>query len=165
MRYLNFLKISLLVACFAGTLTAAAQSVNRKAIYDALSSGSTAVVDAQLGRLTESRTESRAFKGALLMRKAGLVAVPAKKLALFKQGYKLLESAIAAAPQNPEYRFLRLMIQEHAPRNLGYYKNTSEDSKKVIGGYDRLPTLVQKRVHIYSKQSKALPSSALKRES
>ena len=60
------------------------------------------------------------FTGALLMKKAGFNAPPAIKLHLFKSGHKMLEAAIRNNPENAEFRFLRLIIQEHAPGILGY---------------------------------------------
>lgn len=136
-----------------------AQSVmDRKAIYTALESSKTSLIDAQLN-VIKTNAATGAFEGALLMRKAGTLSVPAKKLATFKEGYKRLEAAISKSPDNAEYRFLRLMIQENAPRSLGYYKNINEDSQIVKSNFRSMAEVVQKSIITYSKRSKSLATA------
>jgi len=83
------------------------QAFQKKGVYEAMESSKISIIDAQIKKVqSSSLDEKTAYEGALLMRKAGLVAVPAKKLSFFKQGHKMLESAIAANRANLEYRFL-----------------------------------------------------------
>ncbi|MBO9617793.1 MAG: hypothetical protein J7539_02050 [Niabella sp.] len=152
-RFLSF--ISILAILLTG-IRATAQS--KTAFYEAFAGKSATAIDAQLRQL-ESYTggaEKQAFAGALEMRKAGLLSIPAKKLSVFKQGHKKLEAAIAASPQNGEFRLLRLMIQENAPKNLGYSKNIAEDSKMVKEQYASLPPAARQSIKNYSKISKSL---------
>src|SRR5207253_3424423 len=102
-----------------------------------------------------------AFEGALLMKKAELANGPGKKLNLFKDGHKKLEAAIKKDDDNAEYRFLRLMIQEHAPKMLGYKEDLQKDSAYIRQSYKKLPAEVQEAIINYSKTSKILRSDDL----
>ena len=94
--------------------------------------------------------------GAMLMKKAGLGGNPANKLKLFRQGHKMLETAIGKDPENAEYRFLRLMIQEHAPGMLNYKYNMEKDCEFIRKSYQFLPGEVQQAIADYNKNSKVL---------
>ena len=48
------------------------------------------------------------------------------------------------------------MVQENAPRSLGYYKTISQDSKFVKDSFKNLPAATQNSVVSYSKKSKSL---------
>ncbi|ANH82691.1 hypothetical protein A8C56_18440 [Niabella ginsenosidivorans] len=131
---------------------------SKSAFYEAMAGNSAKAIDAQLSRLDSyaSGNEKLALEGALEMRKAGLLSIPAKKLSTFKQGHKKLEAAIASAPRNGEFRFLRLMIQENAPRSMGYSKNIGEDSKLIREQFASLPAETRQSIKNYSKKSKSL---------
>lgn len=152
------LKIALLISILIASQVVFGQSsIDKTSFFSAMASSNTRLMDAQLNTLKGfSGNEKEAFEGAMLMKKSGTLSVPAKKLAMFKQGYKKLETAIGHNPGNAEYRFLRLMVQENAPRSLGYYKNIVSDSKMVKESYKRLSTVTQKGIASYSKKSKAL---------
>ncbi|MCX6225916.1 MAG: hypothetical protein NTV01_14380 [Bacteroidia bacterium] len=90
------------------------------------------------------------------MKKAGMVKVPKDKLNTFKSGDMLLEAEISKAPDNAEFRFLRLVIQESAPEILNYNKNLEEDGKCIISRYKQLEPFLQNYIAQYSKQSKVL---------
>jgi len=68
----------------------------------------------------------------------------------------MLEAAIRKDPKNTEFRFLRLVVQEHAPSVLGYHNNTGEDSDFIRLHYKTLPDEVQQFIVAYSKKSKIL---------
>ncbi len=150
------LLLILLVAL--GSVDGLAQSaIDKTSFYSAMASKSIRQIDVQLAQLkNNSNSDREAFEGALLMRKSEIIAVPAKKLNLFKQGHKKLETAITKNPANAEYRFLRLMVQENAPRSLGYFKNIEQDSKFLKDNYKNLSETTQTNVVRYSKKSKAL---------
>lgn len=134
-----------------------AQSFNRNEFYLAMSSGDIKQIDRQINLLKNGDTKDKtAFEGALLMKKAGVAAKAGKKLSLFKEGHKKLEAAIKKDDENPEYRFLRLMIQEHAPRMLGYKDDLKKDSAYIRQSYKKLPAEVQQAIAAYSKKSKVL---------
>jgi len=139
-----------------------AQAFNRKEFYTVMASGDAKAVEQQISLLKNSVTADKpAFEGALLMKKAGLINGAGRKLNLFKDGNKKLEAAIREDDDNAEYRFLRLMIQEHAPKMLGYKEDLKKDSAYIRQSYKKLPAEVQEAIINYSKTSKILRSDDL----
>ncbi len=139
-----------------------AQAFNRKDFYSVMASGDAKSVEQQISLLKNSILGDKpAFEGALLMKKAGLINGAGKKLNLFKDGSKKLEAAIKDDDDNAEYRFLRLMIQEHAPKMLGYKEDLKKDSAYIRQSYKKLPAEVQEAIINYSKTSKILRSEDL----
>lgn len=100
--------------------------------------------------------EKQAYEGALLMRKAGLLKRPKDKLHVFKQGATKLETAISGNNSNAEYRFLRLIIQEHAPKILKYNKQINDDSAIIKTHFKSMQPPVQQAVKDYAESSKIL---------
>jgi hypothetical protein len=146
------------ILILALSVTACAQSgIDKKVYYNVMASGQGGAMDAQLKVLKNlSGVERDAFEGALLMKKSGGLTIPAKKLSMFKQGYKKLEDAIAKNSNNVEFRFLRLMVQENAPKALGYNKNIKQDSNFIKANYKNLSATIQQFIINYSHISKAL---------
>ena len=158
MRVSMKLIIGCLIAFAIMSFAAHAQTGSGKqAFYQAIASNSASVWNKQLEAVnTLAGNDRSAFHGALLMRKSGAQKTPGQKLSMFKQGHKLLEGAINQEVKNPEYRFLRLMIQENAPKIVGYNNNITDDARLVKASYKSFPDAVQKAVLSYSKTSKAL---------
>lgn len=130
---------------------------DRSAFYNAMAAETVDEINTQLNIIkTSSITEKEAFEGALLMKKAGLVAKAKDKLSLFKEGRKKLEASIKKDSDNTEYCFLRLIIQEHAPKALDYKSDIDHDSKLIRSNYKNLSPATQQAVIDYSKKSKAL---------
>lgn len=100
--------------------------------------------------------DANIYKGALYARKAGLVKTPAERLELFKKGRLLIEQEISRDPNNAEYRFIRLIIQEHAPKAVRYQNNITEDAELVISKFDLLSNELKTEVIKYSRTSKFL---------
>jgi hypothetical protein len=131
--------------------------IDRTAFYKAMEESNKELVNAQLKELQMAPADIQdAFTGALLMKKASFNAPPAIKLRLFKAGRKMLEAAIRDDPENTEYRFLRLIIQEHAPGVLGYKNDIEKDSEFIQKSYKLLPDELQQIIVSYSKKSKFL---------
>jgi hypothetical protein len=131
--------------------------LNRTEFYKALESNNRALVDSQIILLqSASGGKYEAFEGALSMKKAGFIAAAHTKLHLFKEGRKKLESAIRTDTSNTEYRFLRLVVQEHAPPFLGYNKDIEKDSEYIRKMYKSLPEDLQQAISRYNKKSKNL---------
>jgi len=127
-----------------------------------MASGKTDEINAQLSVLDESTVPGKeAYEGALLMKKAGLAARPKDKLKLFKSGYVKLENSIAKDSANIEYHFLRLAIQEHAPKIVNYNKDLKKDSQDIYLYFSHSAPVVQKAILEYSKNSKILHSKDL----
>ena len=131
--------------------------LNRTAFYKAMVSDNKTLVDEQISELNSAPSATKnAFLGAMTMRRAGIGGNPISKLTLFKKGHKLLEAAIQQDPNNTEFRFLRLMIQENAPGILGYKVDEEKDSEFIRKSYKSLPEDLQKTIADYNKTSKVL---------
>ena len=79
-----------------------------------------------------------------------------EKLATFRSGATRLETSLAADTANVEYHFLRLIIQEHAPKITKYHDQLKEDSEFVRLHYKELPAALQRVIKDYSRTSSAL---------
>src|SRR5689334_16024460 len=117
------MKMRLIVLSFlfiAGALQSKAGFVNnfdKKAFYKVLKSGTVEAINEEIALIQSSIIQNKdAFEGTLLMKKADLVTRPKDKLDIFKKGRIKLETAIKNDSTNTEYRFMRLIIQEHAPK-------------------------------------------------
>lgn len=130
---------------------------DRSAFYVAMASDNMEAINTQLAVIkTSSLNEKDAYEGALLMKKAGLVAKAKEKLNLFKAGRLKLEAAIKKDKENAEFSFLRLIIQEHAPKIVDYSNDIKSDVASIRSGYKTLPQVVQQAISDYSKKSKFL---------
>ena len=133
------------------------QNFDKAGFYSAMASGQLAEINMELSVVAASSVpEKEAYLGALLMRKAGLLSRPKEKLVTFKSGAIKLETCLAKDTANPEYHFLRLIIQEHAPRVVHYNKSTEEDSRDIIRSFPTLSPVLKKAILNYSTHSKLL---------
>ena len=132
--------------------------------YNALYSDSLETIENALEQLDREKlsTTVDAYKGGLTMKKSNYMKSAAKKIATFKAGGKLLESAIQSDPNNAEYRFIRLTIQEHAPKILKYNKNIEEDKVLILKGYKKMDSKTRAYVLDYAKQSDILSAKDFK---
>lgn len=148
--------ISLLVTvyafCFAQNST-----INRDEFYEAMESDKLELVSQQ-HEIAKTAGDA-GFEGALLMKKAGLVKKAGDKLSLFKSGHKLLDEAIEKDKSNAELRFLRLMVQEHAPGILHYKGDIEKDTLLIKQKFSELHPGTKKAIIHYSKTSKVLKPS------
>jgi len=133
------------------------QTFDKSFFYNVMASGSLEDINAELQIVTAaSIPEKEAYKGALLMKKAGLLTKAADKLKIFKAGCIQLESALKKDSTNGEYHFLRLTVQEHAPRTVKYFKDLKKDSLYIQNTFKDLSPVIQKVIIDYSKNSKIL---------
>ncbi len=133
------------------------QSLDKAAYFEAIASDSKAKVDKELEVLKGLQgADKEAYEGALLMKKAGQVLLPKDKLRYFKKGRIQLETVLQANSANAEYHFLRLIIEEHAPKIVKYKADLAADAILVKKEYKNLPPAVQHAVLNYSKTSKML---------
>lgn len=132
--------------------------------YVALASDSLPVLKRELIRLESLAPSSQvlAYKGAMIMRTSAFEKTVKAKIDVFKKGHELLETAIAKDPENVEYRFLRLAVQEHVPGVLKYNKDIDADKAFIIASYSALSEQLQKRIWGYAQKSKILSPSDLK---
>lgn len=138
--------------------------LNKNSFYDILASENLDKIDSLLSAIQEiTLKEKGAYEGALLMKKADLIKGPGKKLSVFKEGHELLERAINDDKTNAEYRFLRLIIQENAPKILGYNNEVATDSLHILENINTLTPAVQKALLDYCKKSKALDEKSVRK--
>ena len=138
------------------------QKFDKAAFYAAMSSNDLDQIEKELEVITSSSSPNKdGYEGALLMRKAGLVKRPAEKLKCFKAGRIKFDTAIAADKDNTEYRFLRLAIQEHAPKIVKYNKDIETDKQFILKEFKNLQQVVQNAILNYTKNSKVLKAQDL----
>lgn len=136
----------------------------RGTFFSAFSSGSVEKIDAAIA-VCEKNADAMAtaYRGALLMRKADLIRKgPGEKLKLFKEGHAELENLISAQPDNIELRFIRLCIQEKAPKVVRYRGQIQEDKALLIEHFSSLPQDVRNYVRDFAKTSEVLTLDELK---
>ena len=139
------------------------QNFDRENFYSVMSGGRLKEINNELTILSStSIKEKEAYEGALLIRKAGIVKVAAEKLKLFKKGRIKLETALLNDYRNGEYHFLRLTIQEHAPKVVKYKANIETDKQYIKDSFANLPTDIQQVIIDYSKTSNVLHPQDLK---
>jgi len=157
------MKIKLLFALVLILLGVVAQAkvvsvkFDRATFYAVIKTGDKEEIDNEISIVSASSiAEKEAYEGFLLMRKAGLVTLPAQKLKLFKAGRIRFETALANDNDNAEYHFLRLIIEEKAPKIVKYNQDLEADKQLIIKAYKNLPAVVQQAIIDYSKTSKVL---------
>ncbi len=132
---------------------------NITSYYDALSGNDTVKINISLQSLKPiSSDNDKAFTGALMMKKSDLIKTVKRKMDLFKEGRVLLEEAIVKENNNAEFRFLRLIIQEHCPEVVKYHESINKDAEIVKKAYPQFTPELQKVILDYSKNSTALKS-------
>ena len=134
----------------------------KAAFYEVMKSGTVREIDQELAALTDSSLPNKAgYEGVLLMKKADLVSMPAEKLKFFKQGRIKMETALLDDPTNAEFHFLRLTIQEHAPKIVKYHSDIAKDKEYIQSKFNELSPAVQHAISDYAKHSKVLKSEDL----
>jgi hypothetical protein len=138
------------------------QSFDKAGFYSAMASGNLEQINKELTIVTATTLQEReAYEGALLMRKAGLLSGAKEKLTTFKSGAIKLETSMAKDSSNIEYHFLRLMIQEHAPKVVRYNKDQEKDSQVIIRTFPALSPVLRNAILDYCPHSKLLHQKEL----
>ena len=88
----------------------------------------------------------RAYAAAFHMFMAKHTANPIKKMRYFKQGRDRLEKELALEPENVEIRFIRLSIQYHIPKYLGYHDEIQEDKQFLLNNLYKIKDLQTKKL-------------------
>jgi hypothetical protein len=135
---------------------------DRQEFYKILKSGTPGDINNEISMVQSSGMLNKdAFEGTLLMKKAGLVTVAKQKLQLFKSGRIKLETAISTDSANVEYRFMRLIIQEHAPKVVKYQAQIETDAAFITKHFKNASPELQQIMIDYSKNSKTLSTKDL----
>ena len=97
-----------------------------------------------------------AYKAASLTLMAKYAKGIKNKKIFFREGVFLLESLITKHPKDIELRFIRLTIQENAPKIVKYKKNISEDKSLIINSLNNVKNKALKTyIKSYVLESKA----------
>lgn len=113
----------------------------------------------QLYKNLEAITESDnalllGYKGAAATILAKYAKSAKAKTGLFKEGKKLIEQAITANPENIELRYIRLSVQENAPKIVRYNKEISEDKQFILDHYSAIKNAeIKKYIQGFVSQS------------
>jgi len=157
MRWIVVFLSGFLLTTGSVTTKPAPQKFDKAGFYEVMKSGDVAAVDNQITALSDAPAKEReGYEGALLMKKAGLARRPKERLSLFKQGRIKLETALMADNENTEFHFLRLAIEEHAPKIVKYRSDIEKDKALVLNNFKNLSTAVQHAILDYCKNSKVL---------
>ena len=133
------------------------QKFDKAEFYEVMKSANLETVNNELEAVKDAPEKDReGYEGALLMKKAGLLKKPKARLSFFKQGRIKLETAISADYDNTEFHFLRLAIEEHAPRIVKYHSDIEKDKVIVIKNYKNLSPAVRHAILDYCENSKVL---------
>ena len=132
--------------------------------FDAFGSDELSKIEETLMSLEaqEQSADVQAYTAGLLMKKASFMKTPFQKLSMFRDGKKRLETIITNYPSNAEYRIIRLVLQENAPKILKYNTNIEEDLRLIKETFTRHSKVVQQFLLDYAKESNVLSSSDLR---
>lgn len=136
-------------------------TISRAEYYPVFKGESRSQMELMVNQLEQTK-QQKAYLGALKMKLSGLQKGPSTKLKTFKEGRGLLEAEITNEPENLEWRFLRLAIQENAPKILKYSQNLSEDKAYISSHFNSTPIDLQKIIINYSTNSSILQKSDFK---
>ncbi len=148
---------------FVAAAISMAPVIDKLAFYKAFESDSQEKMESQLEGLKNAKpsTTRDAYIGALTMKRSQFMSTPKEKADIFKEGRVLLEEAIKKAPENGEYRFLRLAIQENVPKVLKYSSDIASDKAIIVKTYKSMDATLRKVVKEYAKQSANLSPAEL----
>ncbi len=155
------LRIAIIVFCVFSISSCFA--IERASFYNVFSQGTMPEIDVKLTEYINSDTSSQinAYRGALLLKKSGLIKIPTKKIQTARLGIALLEREIQLHPQNIEFRFLRLVIQEQTPDILKYKANLVQDNEIILKYFNSLDEELKLIIKDYAIKSKVLNSAKL----
>lgn len=132
-------------------------ATSKSDIYQLLKSNDLTAINNKIKELSISNSKlNNAYQGALMMKKAGLIKQGKEKIEIFKKGAVLLETELRNDPKNVEFRLLRLIIQENAPKVVKYHKNIQEDVSFIKSNYGSCNAQLKKIISDYSKSSARL---------
>lgn len=127
-------------------------NVSSTEFYKVFSSSDEKKIDANIILLKNSKNaQQKAYLGALLIKKSDFQKDVKIKIATFKEGAKILENEISLDKDNVEFRFIRFIIQENAPKILKYNLNIEEDKKIIVQNYKNTNAFLQNEIVKYSK--------------
>ncbi len=126
-------------------------------VYQILASGKQEPIQKGIEKYEQQKKSDYrdAYLGSLYMQSAQFEKTPKDKLSIFKKGRLLLEEVIAKN-NLAEFRFLRLIIQENAPKILKYNEQIKTDASFIKSNFNNLENPLKEVIRNYSKTSKSL---------
>lgn len=120
--------------------------------FKTMESGDQSGIIALEKKIAESavNNDQKAYYGTILMKSSEFQKSAGDKLKKFKEGKVLLEDIIHNNPNNAEYRFLRLMIQENAPKILKYNTNIKDDAAFIRENINKVPGEIKSAITNYA---------------
>ena len=136
---------------------------DRNAVYSALKGSSIELLNEAVDSLLKTDTSSinNGYLGALYMKRSLFIHSVKQKMDSFKMGKELLETEITKSPNNVEFRFLRLIIQENAPPIVKYNKNIKEDGEFIYNNFGKIDKALQDEIIRFSAHSLHLEKELL----
>ena len=110
---------------------------------------------AKLDDVTADDETLFAYKGASITMISKFKKKVSDKISTFKEGTKLIESAVASKPNNIEIRLIRLSIQENVPGIVKYKKNIKEDVAFILKHFKAQNTVLKDYIRSFVSQSKS----------
>ena len=132
--------------------------VTRSEFYPVFEGKSKISMENMVAKL-EKKPEQKAYLGAIKMKLSGLNKNASSKLKMFKEGRYLLETEIETLPNNIEWRFLRLIIQENAPKIVKYNGQLKSDAEFIESNFGSAEKDLQNIMKNYASQSETLSIS------
>jgi len=138
---------ALLIFYIAVSFNISAQSVElsvlRKAFHEAvLDSSKVESYHMMVKKIKNPSPVELAYQGASEALMAGVTWNPVKKYLRIKNFDNNLKDAIELDPYNIDIRFLRMAIQWHIPRVLGFSKNIEEDKDVILQEVSKLDRFI-----------------------
>lgn len=96
-----------------------------------------------------------AYKGASITMVSKFKKKVSEKISTFKEGAKLIESAVTSEPNNIEIRVVRLSIQENVPGITNYKKNIKEDAAFILKHYKEQSVVLKDYIRSFISHSKS----------
>ncbi|MFT3739428.1 MAG: hypothetical protein QM786_11770 [Breznakibacter sp.] len=152
------MRVVFLLAVVTLLISGAASSETNR-FYNVLNNASKERVGILLAEFEGIETPSskiKVYTGALYIRMAGFLTIPARRLDSFKKGKELIEKEIKNDPENVEYRFVRLIMQEQVPPMLHYDMNREEDKTLILKMFENLDAGLKQEIIKYAKHSSVL---------
>lgn len=132
--------------------------INSKTFYKIFSSASEIELNQNIALLEKAEMSAinKVYLGALLTKRAEGLKDVKQKIATFKSGVEMIENVIAENPKNIEFRFIRYIIQENAPKILKYNTNMLEDEKFIKQNFKNASQVLQDEIKKYATISSSL---------
>lgn len=139
-------------------------ALDRKSFFKSISTEDQSTLKAErekLSKLADS-DDKRAFLATIIMKESQFMPTVKGKWDKFVLGKNALEKEIKANANNAEYRFLRLLIQENAPKVVRYSGNVSQDAQFIAKNLSTINAITKKTIQDYAKKSPALTKAGVK---